>query len=201
MTEQPTARHCAGILLAAGRGRRFDPEGVQNKLLQRLPDGARVVSRCADTLRQALTNTLVVVHPDASAVLAQLQQGGFDVTVCADAAAGMGCSLAHAVRITDAAPGWIIALADMPQVSPATIAALDAAIRGGADIAVPVHQGRRGNPIGFSRRHRAALLLMHGEHGARALLRSFPVTEVLVDDPGILFDIDTPADLLAALAR
>jgi molybdenum cofactor cytidylyltransferase len=32
-----------GILLAAGRGRRFDPAGLRNKLLQPLADGEPVV--------------------------------------------------------------------------------------------------------------------------------------------------------------
>ena len=39
-----------GILLAAGRGRRFDPEGARNKLLQRLPGGELVVAASARTL-------------------------------------------------------------------------------------------------------------------------------------------------------
>ena len=53
--------------------------------------------------------------------------------------------------------------------------------------AVPSH--------GIGRVHLDALLALRGEQGARALLQAFPVTEVMVDDPGILRDIDTPADL------
>ncbi len=191
---------CSGILLAAGRGRRFDPTGLHNKLLQRLPDGERVVLRAASHLRQILPDTLVVVHPDAHHLIALLQQAGLATLLCPDAAAGMGHSLAHAVRASAGAYGWIIALADMPHVSPATIARLDAAICAGADIAVPVHQGRRGNPVGFSWRHRAGLLALTGDQGARRLLRSGAVTQVPVDDRGILLDIDTPADLSLPVA-
>ncbi|HEV7816123.1 MAG TPA: nucleotidyltransferase family protein, partial [Janthinobacterium sp.] len=36
-----------GILLAAGRGRRFDPSGLQNKLLQPLAQGEPVVAASA----------------------------------------------------------------------------------------------------------------------------------------------------------
>ena len=187
--------HCTGILLAAGRGRRFDPTGLQNKLLHPLPDGERVALRAARQLAAALASTLVVVHPDADGLIALLEHAGFRTTRCPDAAAGMGHSLAHGLRETDGAPGWIIALADMPHVQCDTIMALDRAIRDGADIAVPVHQARRGNPVGFSRRHRQALMQMHGDRGARDLLRAFPVTEVEVEDPAIFFDIDTPHDL------
>jgi molybdenum cofactor cytidylyltransferase len=187
--------HCTGILLAAGRGRRFDPSGLQNKLLQALPDGDRIVMAAARRLSQALNTSLVVVHPDEDSLIAMLASGGHTTTRCPDAAAGMGHSLAHGVRVSDRAPGWIIALGDMPRVRVTTIIALDTAIRNGADIAVPVHDGRRGNPIGFSREHRAALLQVRGDLGARHLLREFPVTEVEVDDPGIFFDVDVMADL------
>lgn len=181
--------------MAAGRGRRFDPTGLQNKLLQQLPGGECVALRAATNLWQVLPDTVVVVHPDAHRLIALLQQAGLATLLCPDAAAGMAHSLAYAVRANAAASGWIIALADMPHVRPATIAALDAAICAGADIAVPVHQYRRGNPVGFSQQHRARLLALRGDQGARGLLQTCALTEVPVDDRGIFFDIDTPADL------
>jgi molybdenum cofactor cytidylyltransferase len=168
---------------------------LQDKLLQILPQGEHVAVRSAQRLALALTSTLVVVHPDALRLMTLLHRSGLVTSCCADAAAGMGHTLAHGVRSSAGAPGWIVALADMPHVKSSTITALDTAIRNGADIAVPVHQGQRGNPVGFSRVHRQALLNMHGDQGARALLRAHPVVEVEVDDPGILFDIDTPGDL------
>ena len=187
--------HCTGILLAAGRGRRFDPTGVQNKLLQRCSDGEAVALRAARQLVQVLPKTLVVVHADAHDLRALLEENGFITTACPSADNGMGHSLAHAIGLSENPCGWIIALADMPQVRASTIAVLDAAIGNGADIAVPTHHGVRGNPVGFSRYHRDALLQLHGDRGARNLLTRFPVIEVAVDDPGIFFDIDTPLDL------
>jgi molybdenum cofactor cytidylyltransferase len=81
-------------------------------------------------------------------------------------------------------------------VAPSTLRALLAALEEGAHIAAPVFEGRRGNPVAFGARHLPALLALTGEHGARSLLRSEPVVEVAVDDPGILRDIDTPGDLV-----
>jgi molybdenum cofactor cytidylyltransferase len=83
----------------------------------------------------------------------------------------------------------------MPFVAQSTLAALRDAVQAGAGIAVPVHGGRRGNPVAFGAVHLDALLAMHGDQGARRLLRAHPVDEVSVADPGILQDIDTPADL------
>jgi molybdenum cofactor cytidylyltransferase len=72
---------------------------------------------------------------------------------------------------------------------------LVAAVRRGADIAVPTYQGRRGNPVAFSRIHLSRLLQLSGDQGARSLLKAFPVIEVDVDDAAIGRDIDFEADL------
>ena len=186
-----------GILLAAGKGRRFDPSGARNKLLQALPGGAMVVEASARALLAALPKVSAVVGPDDTGVAAQLEALGCEVTVCPDADTGMGASLAHAIShsLPDA-DAWLVALGDMPHLRPSTHAALAAAIAGGAGIAVPVTEGRRGNPVAFGRLHLAALLALAGDEGARRIVKSAPVTEVEVGDPGIFGDVDTPADLL-----
>lgn len=184
-----------GILLAAGRGARFDPSGAQDKLMQTLADGAPVALAAARTLHAALPHMLAVVRPGAGLLAACLEEEGYRTVICPDAATGMGRSLVHALTQTTHAAGWVIALADMPYVQTATIAALAEAIRQGADIAVPVYRERRGNPVAFSRLHLPALLDLDGDQGARHLLRQCPVREIPVDDPGIVHDIDTLADL------
>lgn len=187
--------HVIGILLAAGRGARFDPSGVQNKLLQPLPNGDAVAVASAKKLLAVLPSVFAVVRPGADAVAAQLRALGCEVTECPTADQGMGASLVHALSLQRDATGWVIALADMPYVQMATIEILVAALQKGDDIAVPTYQGRRGNPVAFSRLHLARLLQLGGDQGARSLLREFAVTEVAVDDAGIVQDIDTLADL------
>jgi molybdenum cofactor cytidylyltransferase len=184
------------ILLAAGKGSRFDPLGVRNKLLQPLPDGCTVAIAAAASLLAIMPKVLAVVGPNADQLRAELQAIGCEVTTCADAADGMGATLAHAVQQSMHAAGWIVALADMPYLKPATIRALLDALRDGADIAAPVHEGRRGNPVAFGRVHLPALLQLSGDVGARRLLQDYPVQLVEVNDPGIHIDIDRPQDLL-----
>lgn len=186
-----------GILLAAGRGRRFDPGGGRNKLLQRLPGGELVVVASARRLLSCVPRVVAVVPPEDGGVSDILRALGCDVTVCPDADTGMGASLAHATRHSLPAESWLVALGDMPFVEESTLAALRDAVQAGAGIAVPVHGGRRGNPVAFGACHRDALLAMGGDQGARRLLQAHPVDEIAVDDPGILRDIDTPADLPA----
>ena len=196
-----------GILLAAGRGRRFDPAGGRNKLLQPLPCGDLVVVASARRLLACLHRVVAVVPPDDGGVADALRALGCEVTVCAQADTGMGASLVHALQHanhhpnqdTSPAGGWLVALGDMPFVQDATLAALRDAVVHAADartIAVPVYGGRRGNPVAFGAGHLGALLALGGDQGARRLLTAHPVTEIAVDDPGILRDIDTPADLV-----
>ena len=190
------AANVAGILLAAGRGRRFDPLGERNKLLQLLPDGEPVVVVSARALLSVVPRVIAVVPPADGGVADLLRGLGVEVTLCPEADSGMAASLVHAIRHSlPAADAWMVALGDMPFVSPMTMRALLAALADGADIAAPVHAGRRGNPVAFGAAHLPALLALEGEHGARTLLKSMPVREVEVDDPGIFRDIDTPADL------
>jgi molybdenum cofactor cytidylyltransferase len=188
-----------GILLAAGRGRRFDPLGQRNKLLQILPgsDGEPVVVASARKLLAVLETVIAVVPPDDGGLEALLSSIGCEVVVCPDADTGMAASLVQALRHSlPHEPGaWLVALGDMPHVAPATLRLLAEALAGGAPIAAPVMDGRRGNPVGFGRVHLQALLALTGDQGARRLLQTGPVTDVAVADPGIFRDIDTPADL------
>ena len=188
-----------GILLAAGRGRRFDPAGLRNKLLQTLA-GEPVVVASARKLLAAVPHVVAVVPPQDGGVGARLSALGCDVVVCPDADSGMAASLTHAIRhsLALAPQGWLVALGDMPYVDPATLRRLADALAAGAGIAVPVMDGRRGNPVGFGAVHLDALLALSGDAGARGLLRAFPVTDIVVDDPGIFRDIDLPSDLAGA---
>lgn len=191
----PGARHgMTGILLAAGRGTRFDPSGVRNKLLQPL-GGGTVVAHSARNLLAALSRVIAVVKPGDIETASSLRGLGCEIVICEDAACGMAASLVTGIHHSQDALGWLVALGDMPHVRPGTISALAGEVEEGADIAVPVYQGQRGNPVAFSRRHLPLLLALEGDTGARGIVRNYPNKEVAVDDPGILQDIDTPSDL------
>lgn len=196
MTSPHPLPHYYAILLAAGSGSRFDPLGDQNKLLQLLDDGCSVAVTSAANLLAIMPHVLAVVRPGARELQAELKAIGCEVTVCDRASEGMGTSLAHAIGKASAASGWIIALADMPYVKPSTIKALLNALQAGADIVAPCHDGRRGNPVGFSHFYLPQLLGLSADEGARRLLQTLPVHLVEVDDPGIHRDIDRPQDLL-----
>lgn len=195
----PPAQKIIGVLLAAGLGRRFDATGQRDKLMQMLPGGARVAETSTRNLLALVPAVVAVVRAADTQLAQQLHAAGCIVSVCPTAARGMGDSLAHGVRHAQAlhpdADGFLIALADMPYVQSQTLQSLLDALAQGADIAAPVFQGQRGNPVGFSRVHAASLLALEGDAGARELLRTWPVRMVAVADGGVLRDIDVAGDL------
>ncbi|CAB3648633.1 hypothetical protein R8871_00828 [Paraburkholderia graminis C4D1M] len=184
-----------GILLAAGVGSRFDPQGVQNKLLARLPDGTPLAHEAARRLLLVVPTVLAVVRPGAEALARLLNEAGCDVVFAAAAERGMGASLAAGIDASDDAEGWIVALADMPRIQPSTIEAVARTLDGGASIVAPFYEGQRGHPVGFGAEHREALMSLDGDSGARSLLMSGRVVRLDVDDAGVLRDVDTPGDL------
>jgi molybdenum cofactor cytidylyltransferase len=122
------------------------------------------------------------------------------VLVNAEADEGMGSSLRLAAQaLSPDAEAVVVGLADMPEIAPATIAALVAAWRplGPHGIVAPVFNGRRGHPVVFGASHIPALRALGGDSGARSILRDHAsdLSLVAVDDPGVLVDLDTPADL------
>ena len=86
--------HISGILLAAGSGSRFGGD----KLLHSLPDGVAIAAHAARNLLASGLNVTAVVRPGDFPLADMLEQEGCYVTICQEAAQGMGASLAHAVR-------------------------------------------------------------------------------------------------------
>ncbi len=179
-----------GILMAAGQGTRFGG----GKLVHPIPPkGLPMAIASYRHLKSATGEVIVVVRPDDEAVHAAFAAEGVTPVIAQRASEGMGFSLAAAVAASPAGTGWIVALGDMPSIQPATIERIAGALAAGASIAVPVHDGRRGHPVGFAARHRDALLALEGDSGARSIVAAHraDVVEVPVDDAGIHADIDT----------
>ena len=181
-----------GVLLAAGRGKRFG----SHKLLARLPNGTAIGVAAARNLIDALPDCVAVLRPGDEILASLLAAEGLRIVVNPNADGGMGTSLACGVAAAEA-NGWLIALADMPVIRPATIQAVAEAIAAGAELAAPVFHGERGHPIGFARRFRAALTALDGDRGGRDILAQYSkeLRLIEVEDPGVLVDIDREDDI------
>jgi molybdenum cofactor cytidylyltransferase len=182
-----------GVLLAAGRAERFGGD----KLLAVLPDGECIGAASTRHLLAAVPDVIAVVRSDDGALAAALGAAGARIVRCANAFDGMGASLACGVSARPEAGGWLVALADMPWIETATIARVARAVADGAIIAAPYHRGERGHPVGFAKTLYESLSLLGGDEGAKSIVAAHRdrITRIDVEDPGILRDIDTPADL------
>lgn len=188
-----------GILLAAGFSHRFGP---QNKLLQPLGNGDSIAVQAAKNLIAALPTSLAVVRPSYNKLAEQFRQIQLNVIACPDDKTEMADSLALAIEAASkfeaARDGYVIALADMPFIQPATIIKVVAAIQAGASIAMPSYQGQRGHPVGFSAKFKEALMAVSGEQGARTIIKRHEdeLTLIQTDDVGVITDIDTLEDFM-----
>ena len=182
-----------GILLAAGSASRFGAA----KLLHPLPDGVAIGVAAASALIKAVPNSLAVVGPGDQTLITAFSELGLKVVENPLADEGMGTSLAAGVCATSEAAGWLIALADMPWLQPATITALADRLNSGASMVAPVYAGRRGHPVGFSSCWYEQLSGLSGDRGARDLLANYPgeLELLTIEDVGVLKDIDYPKDL------
>jgi len=189
----------AVVVLAAGAGSRY--HGTRHKLSEKL-DGDSVLVR---TLRNAIASEMSVVLVISDALVAEARGlvAPEDMVVVeggVQAGWGMGDSIAAGVSVHASATGWLVLPGDMPLVTPGSLRAVAQALDQ-QPIAFAQHRGRRGHPVGFGAELFSELVMLKGDEGARRLLARYPTAAVELDDPGVLFDIDTVDDLAVARQR
>ena len=186
-----------GLLLAAGAATRFGSD----KLSHSLPHGVAMAVQSARHLKPAVSRLVAVVRPGSIDLARNLAMEGCEIAVCENAAEGMGASLACAARAAGPADAYLVALGDMPFVRPSSVAAVRDALAGGAELAAPYWRTRRGHPVGLSGKFFAQLITLTGDEGAKKLLAAHNdrLVKIPVGDPGVIRDIDTPADLAPRL--
>jgi molybdenum cofactor cytidylyltransferase len=191
----------AAVILAAGRSRRM---GAINKLLADVGGRPMLAWAVDAALHSHADRVLVVTGHDAQKVRRALSDRPVGFVQNDSYDKGLSSSLAKGIgALGDDADGALICLGDMPRLTADHLDRLIAAFapEDGAEICVPVHAGRRGNPVLWGRRFFAEISAIAGDRGARDLIRRHgdAVREVAMPDDAVLFDVDTP-DALAANA-
>jgi molybdenum cofactor cytidylyltransferase len=203
-----------GLLLAAGRGGRFDEHSLTSKLLSPLADSCSFersllalkasVGHCICVLPPVQSRLAGHANPRHVAALIQLAiKHQVAYLLAPQAHLGMGESLAwataHLLRHGTSPRALLVHLADMPWVQVSTMNALVNACDQPSTIAAPRYLGQRGNPVAFGSATWPKMLTLRADQGARNWIRQAQEDGQLrlidCDDPGILRDIDTPTDL------
>jgi molybdenum cofactor cytidylyltransferase len=198
--EEGAGRRVGAIVLAAGRSTRM---GGPNKLLAEIGGKPLVRIAVEEALGSRARPVIVVTGHQREQVEAALKDLDVMLVHNPDFAHGLSTSLKAGIATVPAeADGAIVCLGDMPQVDASLIDKLIAAFdpERGALVVVPSIEGKRGNPVVWSRRFFSDLAALEGDIGARHLIASYPeaVTEVPLTDRAALVDVDTP-DALRAL--
>jgi len=190
--------HLIGVLLAAGRSRRM---GRPKQLLPWPPvDGDRpLVAAAFDAIAPACCAIIVVVGHEADSVLAALGERPFQsVRVDPDAemlsSVKAGLSAARSIHPT---ADILLHPADHPQVRRETIESLIRAAGQQSDLAVmPEYDGRGGHPTIIPAKMIPSILDFTDVGGLRQfwLHHADRCVRVAVDDPGVVFDVDTQSD-------
>ena len=192
----------AGLVLAAGAGRRF---GGPKALVEL--EGRLLVERGVDLLQSAGCMPCVVVLGAAAArVRRRADLSGALVVHAPQWQRGQSESLAAGlVELSGSpAPAVVVTLVDQPLVTPAVIRRLVRRWRGGAEAVVATYDGRPRTPVLLARTvWEEVAASLGGDRGAGPWLRSHPerVTPVEVGDLADDLDVDEPDDLAAVRQR
>ncbi|MEV7306226.1 nucleotidyltransferase family protein [Streptomyces microflavus] len=197
MASQATNPKVAGVLLAAGGGRRLG--GRPKALLEHR--GRPLVEHALRALRNGGCGPLhVVLGAAADEVRARADLTGSAVTVNPGWEEGMGSSLrlglaALAGTRADAA---LVMLVDQPGIGAEAVARVRGAYRSRASLVAASYDGERGHPVLFGADRWADIAAgAVGDQGARAYLREHRDAIRLVEcsDVAQAYDIDTAQDL------
>lgn len=181
------------LVLAAGQSSRTPG---RHKLLLRL-NHKPIIAHVVDNLLQAgLAEVIVVVGYEAKKVQTVLAPRSVRFVRNPDYARGLSTSIkAGLAAIAPQTQALLLALGDMPLVDTNDITRLtrNFARAQHASIAVPVFEGRRGNPVLFDIRHRSAMLQLTGDTGCKAIIQqnAREVLEVEMPNDHVLRDVDT----------
>jgi molybdenum cofactor cytidylyltransferase len=191
------APRIASIVLAGGRSTRY---GVRNKLLEVLDGVPLVVRAVRAALASRARPVIVATGHEAKAVEEALASLDVRIVHNPDFAEGLSTSLKTGISaLPEDVDGAIVSLGDMPRIEARHLDRLISAFspKEGRGIVVPVHLGKRGNPVLFARAYFPELLAIEGDTGARHIIAASAseVAEVDLATDAIFLDIDTPEAL------
>lgn len=181
----------AGIILAAGESSRMG----RDKALLPYQD-TTFLDRLLDLFLPRASPVVVVLGHNAGRILVALHpRPGVQVVINEHYKSGQLSSLQAGIRaLPSEAPAALVTLVDHPAVAPATLDAILA--RASAPLVIPRCQGRRGHPVLLARTLLDEIAALPVTASAKQVVHAHLGEAVFVDveDPGILRDIDTPAD-------
>jgi CTP:molybdopterin cytidylyltransferase MocA len=183
----------AGLLLAAGAGRRFGSP----KALARDTDGTSWLRRSIQVLRDGdCAPVVVVLGAGAGEAQALIHDLPVSIVINDDWESGMGASLRAGLgALADSdAPAALVTLVDLPDVGPEVVRRLLGRSQHPTVLARAGYSAGPGHPVLIGRDHWAGVAAAAaGDRGARDYLSTHPPTLVDCSDLATGCDVDTRA--------
>lgn len=182
------------VVLSAGESSRMGrPKAL-------LPIGGRTfLEKIVDALKESAIDRIVVVLGfNAEEMRRKIEHLPVEIVVNPDYKLGQLSSLQTAIRYLDRTPdcdGMLVHLVDHPYIDPKLVRVMVRRYaESPAPVVVPVHRGKRGHPVIFSRQLFQELLDAPMDQGAKAVVNAHreATLEIDTEDVGITLDIDTP---------
>lgn len=194
----------AGLILAAGDSSRMG----RPKLSLPWIGGRAIVAQMVQTLRRGGVDEVIVVTGSDRQEIERALAGMQVILVHNPAASGGGMLSSLQVGVRALAPleaaAAVITPGDLPALRAETVQQLITAWQAGdRAVTAPSIGGRRGHPLVISASLWDAILALDAHQTLRDLLseQRGEVSYLIVDDPGVCEDIDTPQAYQRALQR
>lgn len=173
--------HIRGIILAAGSSKRMG----ENKLELEL-NGRPIIDIVAENAKNSQLNEVLLVYGkyETAVSIPKIYNSNYEEGMSTSLISGMSGFSGDAVMIL---------LGDMPFVTSDIINRLyDGYTASDKNIVVPLHNGKRGNPVIIGKKYYNDIMNNKGDKGARDIIKNNleDVEYIEINNEGIFIDID-----------
>jgi molybdenum cofactor cytidylyltransferase len=184
----------AAVVLAAGSGSRF---GGAKQLAEL--DGIPLLEHALRAVEAvpAIERIVVVLGARADEIRAGIDFGLAEPVVCSDWAEGQAASLRCGIDAVVGAEAAVLTLGDMPRITPQVIARFAdlAEEHGSLARARAVYDGMPGHPVVLGSAYFEQIAALHGDVGARDVLKAIGAVAIECSHLCSAADVDTPEAL------
>lgn len=192
------------LVLAAGQSSRFDGD----KLMANMPDNRPLIAHSLEPIiclaKKYDLALCVITRATNNLLIDYLKQQTINFRICPDAELGMGHSIAYGIKSNQSWKGWMISLADMPNINTDILETLIHSIAHNPEkIVRPLikakdcSQALPTHPVYFPQKYGFQLSKLKGDSGAKHLIKE--LNSIEVHEAFHFMDVDTNSALAKVL--